>query len=223
MNVVGTSAVLKAASDAGVRRVIYASSSSVYGDSAETLKREGEEGRPISPYAASKAATELVARTHSRCFGTETLGLRFFNVYGPFQRHDSPYAAVVPLFTDALMHGRSPQIFGDGEQVRDFTYVGDVVRALILAASAEGQPAGQAINVSAGAGCTVLDLLRAVQDATGRLDVEPEHVGQRPGDVRRSRADIGAARAMLGFEPEWTLVDGLKSYVDWYGNQTANA
>lgn len=223
VNVVGSSTVFHAATKAGVRRVVYASSSSVYGDSAATIKREGEEGQPISPYAASKAAVELVGRTHSRCYGLEIIGLRFFNVYGPYQRPDATYAAVVPLFTDALMGGSQPQIFGDGRQIRDFTYVDDVVQALRLAAEADGQPTGEAINVSAGAGCTVLELCDAIQAACGRLDLEPLHVDERPGDIRVSRADITAAQTMLGFEPEWSLVDGLKSYVDWYGDWETTA
>ncbi len=216
VNVVGSCSVFRAASQVGARRIVYASSSSVYGDSGEALKREGEEGNPISPYAASKSAMELVARTHSRCYQMETLGLRFFNVYGPYQRPDAPYAAVVPLFTDALMRGESPKIYGDGRQVRDFTYVGDVVQALKLAATAEGHPAGEALNVSAGSGCTVLELFQAVQAAAGRLDIDALHMDERPGDIRNSRADITLARSMLGFEPEWTLAEGLKSYISWY-------
>lgn len=217
VNVVGTCAVFQAATEAGVRRVVYASSSSVYGNSDQELKREGEEGELISPYAASKAAVELVAEVHSRCYEIELLGLRFFNVYGPYQRPDATYAAVVPLFTDALMRGERPRIHGDGQQVRDFTHVADVVQALELAAIAQGAADGRALNVSAGTGCTVLELFRGLQAATGRFDVEPLHVEERPGDIRRSRADITAAQSILGFEPTWTLTDGLKSYVEWYG------
>ena len=216
VNVVGSSAVFEAASEARVARVVYASSSSVYGDSTAPVKREGAEGNPISPYAASKAAMELAARAHSRCYGLEMLGLRFFNVYGPYQRPDAPYAAVVPLFTDALMSGRQPTVYGDGQQVRDFTYVGDVVRALTLAGHCGGRPTGEAINVSAGAGFTVLELFRAVQAATGRTEVLPSHQAERTGDIRVSRADITVAQTSLGFDPEWTLADGLKAYVAWY-------
>jgi UDP-N-acetylglucosamine/UDP-N-acetylgalactosamine 4-epimerase len=216
VNVVGSCTVFQAASEVEVRRVVYASSSSVYGDSGQELKREGEEGNLISPYAASKAAVELAAEVHSRCYSTELLGLRFFNVYGPYQRPDAPYAAVVPLFTDALMRGDRPRIHGDGHQVRDFTHVADVVQALQLAATSGSVPAGLALNVSAGAGCTVLDLFRGLQAATGRFDIDPLHVDERPGDIRRSRADITAAQTTLGFQPTWRLTDGLKSYVDWY-------
>ena len=211
VNVAGSSSVFHAATEAGVRRVVYASSSSVYGDSGSLLKREGEEGQPISPYAASKAAMELVARTHAHCFDTQLIGLRFFNVFGPYQRPDASYAAVVPLFTDALMRGTSPRIFGDGRQTRDFTFVGDVVQALLLAASAQAPAIGEALNVSAGRGCSVLELFRAVRVATGRLDIDPEHVPERRGDVRQSSADITAAQTLLGFEPTWTLQDGLKA------------
>ncbi|MGH1488402.1 MAG: NAD-dependent epimerase/dehydratase family protein [Acidimicrobiales bacterium] len=220
VNLYGSVNVFEAARRAGAQNTVYASSSSVYGNTESRYKREGEEGSPISPYAASKAAMELAARTHAACYEMDILGLRFFNVFGPYQRPDAAYAAVVPLFTDALNQGRQPTIFGDGLQVRDFTYVGDVVHALLLAGAASGNPRGEALNVSSGVGQSVLDIFSAVRAAAGfSADLQPVHAPERAGDIRVSRADIGQAKVRLGFEPDWTLEDGMKKYVEWYNTR----
>lgn len=219
VNLVGSVNVFDAARKADVKRIVYSSSSSVYGNTTDGLKAEGAEGDPISPYAASKAAMELAARTQHTCYGTEVLGLRFFNVFGPFQRPDATYAAVVPLFTDALLSGRRPKIFGDGEQIRDFTYVDDVVQALLLAATVDTEASGEALNVSVGRGHSVLGLFEGIQAATGVYDIEPEFAPEREGDIRMSRADITQATARLGFQPTWTVEDGLKQYVSWYNSR----
>ena len=216
VNLAGSVSVLEAARAAGCQRVIYASSSSVYGDAVETIKAEGAEGLPISPYAASKSAMELAARTHALCYDLETVGLRFFNVFGPNQRPETTYAAVVPLFTRALLAGDRPIVFGDGCQVRDFTYVDDVIQALTRAADAGPETTGAVFNVSGGAGATVLELLSAIGSAVGTSDYTADHHPSRPGDIRTSRADITAAKVGLGFEPTWTLIDGIKEYVAWY-------
>lgn len=215
VNTLGSINVFEAARCAGARRVVYASSSSVYGNTNATLKVEGEEGDPISPYAASKAAMELAARTHSACYGLDIIGLRFFNVFGPFQRPDAEYAAVVPLFTQSLLEGRSPVIFGDGEQVRDFTFVDDVLQALELAALATGPFAGDAVNVSGGRPVSVNRLFEHVRSAVGASDIASTHTAERQGDIRVSRADLSLAGELLGYEPSWTMADGMKQYVAW--------
>lgn len=195
--------------------MVYASSSSVYGNTTAKLKVEGEEGAPISPYAASKAAMELIARTHSLCYGLDIIGLRFFNVFGPYQRPDAEYAAVIPLFTQSILEGCSPTIFGDGEQVRDFTFVDDVIQALSMAAVANGPFGGEAVNVSGGYPVSVNRLFEHVRAAAGAIDVTPTHIGERKGDIRVSRADLSLASELLAYEPSWTVADGVKQYVAW--------
>ncbi|MGO9875644.1 MAG: NAD-dependent epimerase/dehydratase family protein [Acidimicrobiia bacterium] len=214
-NTHGTLTVLKAAVDAGVRRVVHASSSSVYGGAAPLPTREDAPMRPRSPYAVSKLAAEEYCRVFSELYGLETVALRYFNVYGPRQRPDATYAAVVPLFTDALLHGRDPEVHGDGLQSRDFTFISDVVAANLAAAGAAGERcAGRAYNIAGGRSWTLLDVL----DVLGKLlDVEPHprFVPSRPGDVRHSRADPTAAAADLDFHASVGLDDGLAATVDW--------
>jgi nucleoside-diphosphate-sugar epimerase len=208
VNVGGSANVLAAAREAGVRRVVYASSSSVYGDSPRIPKREGEEGRPISPYAASKVMGEELAEVFGRCYGLETVGLRYFNVYGPRQRPDGPYAAVVPRFFQALAAGEPPVIFGDGEQSRDFTFVADAVAANLRAASAPAASCGAAYNVAYGRRTTITELAQRVRAVMGG-GPEPRYEPARPGDVPHSLADLDRARAALGYEPAWDLDRGL--------------
>jgi nucleoside-diphosphate-sugar epimerase len=209
VNVTGTARVLAAARDAGAARVIYASSSSVYGDSDRLPKREGEEGRPLSPYALSKAMNEELAEVFAAVYGMELIGLRYFNVYGPRQSPDGPYAAVVPLFFAAARDGRRPRIHGDGEQSRDFTYVVDAVEANLLAAGAPAAACGRAYNVAAGRRTTINELAHAVGAAAG-VALDPEHGPERPGDVRHSLADSGAAAEALGFRAAVALANGLE-------------
>ena len=208
VNVSGTANVFTAARDAGVRRVVYASSSSVYGDSSSLPKREGEEGKPLSPYALSKAMNEELAEVYASCFGLEPIGLRYFNVYGPRQVPDGPYAAVIPRFFMAYLRGEAPLIYGDGEQSRDFTFVGDAVAANLRAAAAPAEAAGTAYNVAAGSRTTVNELAARIRGAAGG-GPEPHHETPRAGDVRHSQAAPELAQRHLGFSAGTSLAEGL--------------
>jgi len=214
INVTGTLNVLVAARDAGVKRLVYAASSSAYGDSPVSPKHEDLPTDTRSPYAASKVAGEDYCRAFHRVYGLETVCLRYFNVFGPRQDPDSPYAAVVPLFVRALLDGRSPVIFGDGRQTRDFTYVANVVEANLLAAEAADAP-GCIINAACGDEYSINDLLEKIGRLL-QLVPNPTLVPPRPGDVRHSRADIGKARRLLGFEPTVSFQEGLERTVSWY-------
>jgi UDP-glucose 4-epimerase len=208
VNTLGTLNVLIASRDAGVRRVVYASSSSVYGNTPEQRKREDMCPRPESPYAVSKLAAEHYCRVFSSLYGLGCVALRYFNVFGPRQDPESRYAAVVPLFVTSLLAGASPVIYGDGEQSRDFTYVANVVDANIAAANAAGG-AGEAINVACGLALTVNELFEKLKDLTG-ASIEPRHEAARPGDVRHSYAAIEKARAILGLTPRVSAEEGLQ-------------
>jgi len=211
-NVIGTLNVLLSARDNEVRRVVYASSSSVYGATETLPKHEGLPATPISPYAVAKLAGEGYCRSFSQVYGLETVALRYFNVFGPRQDPLSQYAAVIPNFITACLTGRRPQVHGDGEQSRDFTFVGDVVRANLLAGEAEGV-SGRAFNIASGRRITINHLVEEVRSATG-AEVEPEHLPARPGDVRHSLADLSAARQDLGYEPATELGEGLQRTVE---------
>ncbi len=199
VNVGGTANVFAAARDAGVRRVVYASSSSVYGDSAALPKREGDEGRPLSPYALSKRMNEELADVFGRCYGMEFVGLRYFNVYGPRQDPNGPYAAVIPRFFDANLRGEPAVVYGTGEQSRDFTFVEDAVAANLLAAEAPGERCGTAYNVGGGARTTVNELARLVAEAVGGAP-DPRHEPARAGDVAHSLADLTHVSRGLGYQ-----------------------
>ena len=211
-NVIGTLNVLLAARDSGVGRVVYASSSSVYGATETLPKREDLPATPISPYAVAKLAGEGYCRSFSQVYGLETVALRYFNVFGPRQDPLSQYAAVIPNFITACLDGRPPKVYGDGEQSRDFTFVGDVVRANLLAGEAEGA-SGRAFNIASGTRITINHLVEEVRSATG-CEVEAEHEPGRPGDVRHSLADLSRAREELGYDPQTDLSEGLRLTVD---------
>jgi UDP-glucose 4-epimerase len=214
-NTHGTLTVLKAALDAGVRRVVHASSSSVYGGAAPLPTREDAPLRPRSPYAVSKLAAEEYCRVFTELYGLETVALRYFNVYGPRQRPDATYAAVIPLFTYALLNGRDPEVHGDGLQSRDFTYISDVVAANLAAAQADaGACAGHVYNIAGGASWTMLDVLDVLGELLG-VEPHPNFVASRAGDVRHSCADPTAAAADLGFRATIALAAGLAATVDW--------
>ncbi len=208
MNVGGTTNVFTAARDAGVRRVVYASSSSVYGDSERLPKVEGEEGRPLSPYALSKLVNEQTAGVFGTCFGMELVGLRYFNVYGPRQDPSGPYAAVIPRFMEAAIAGKAATVYGTGEQSRDFTYVQDAVRANIAAAAAVASACGRAFNVGAGGATTIKELATMIAAVVGDAPA-PKHEPARAGDVLHSRASTVDAHDVLGFRAETKLQDGL--------------
>jgi UDP-glucose 4-epimerase len=203
----GTLQVLDAARHAKVRRLIYAASSSAYGDQPGTTRRESDALLPLSPYAAAKLAGEHYCQANSAVFGLETVRLRFFNVFGPRQDAKSPYSGVIALFAAGMKQGKQPTIFGDGLQTRDFVYVANVVNALMLAADAKAA-AGNVYNIGSGGSVTVLQLVEALNDLLG-TKLKPVHQPARAGDVRHSQADISLARRDLGYEPQVPFKDGL--------------
>jgi UDP-glucose 4-epimerase len=213
-----TIAVLTAARDAGVRRVIYAGSSSVYGDQRGRRKREDMAPRPLSPYAVGKLTGELYLRVFARLYGMETLTLRYFNVFGPRQDPSSPYSGVMSRFATALLTNGTPVIYGDGLQSRDFTYVGNVLEGNLLALKAKGL-CGQAVNVATGHRVKLKQLLAALAKEIG-VPARAEHQPPRPGDIRHSLADISAAKRLLGYVPRYTFAEGLKATVGWYRQST---
>ncbi len=214
INLTGTLNVLVAAHEAKVRRVVFASSSSVYGDDPRLPKKEGQEGRTLSPYAVNKAAGEKYCQVFDSAFGLETVCLRYFNIFGPRQDPHSQYAAVVPLFVLRYLAGQAPVIHGDGEQSRDFTYVSNVVEANLRAAEAPGASGG-VFNIGCGGRTTVKDLALIIRDILSSR-VEPVHDPDRPGDVKQSHADISQARARLGYVPRVNFREGLERTVAWY-------
>jgi len=214
INVTGTLNLLVAARAAGVGSFVLASSSAVYGDDPTMPKVEGREGKPLSPYGASKLFDEKYAQAFHILHGMNTVSLRYFNVFGPRQDPFSEYSAVIPLFVTKILLGERPTIFGDGEQSRDFIYVEDVVRAN-LAAAGSTAAAGEAFNVACGTGTTVNGLLAAVNAVLGTR-VEARYAAPRPGDILHSTADISKARRLTGFAPGRSFMDGLKATVDWY-------
>ena len=212
VNVEGTLNVLLAARDEGIRRVVFASSSSVYGDGGTFPRVETAAPNPISPYAVAKLAAERYCVTFFRVYGLETVALRYFNVFGPRQDPRSQYAAVVPRFVEAIANSRPVTVYGDGEQSRDFTFVENVVRANLLAADADGA-GGRVLNIAAGGSETVNELA----DTVGRLldaEVQKAFEPQRAGDVRESWADIGAAREAIGYEPRVGFEEGLRRTIE---------
>ncbi|MFZ5984804.1 MAG: NAD-dependent epimerase/dehydratase family protein [Acidobacteriota bacterium] len=208
VNVGGTARLFEAARDAGVRRVVYASSSSVYGDSETLPKREGEEGNPLSPYALSKVMDERLAEIFNRCYQMEFIGLRYFNVYGPRQDPDGPYAAVIPRFFKACRNGEAPVIYGDGEQTRDFTFVQDAVRANLLAAAAPEDACGRAYNVAAGRTVSIQELATRIA-ACYDSPLAPRYEPTRPGDVRHSLAETSSVQKNLQWNASFDLAQGL--------------
>jgi UDP-glucose 4-epimerase len=210
----GTLHVLLAARDAGARRVVYAASSSAYGNSASLPKTETAPTAPLSPYAVAKLAGEQYCAAFTEVYGLETVRLRYFNVFGPRQTPDSPYAAVIPLFIQALTSGRSPVIHGDGQQSRDFTFVEDVVQANLLAAEAPAA-SGKVYNIACGKRTTLLDVVEHLNRVLGTR-LAPTHVAPRAGDVRHSQADIERARQELGYRPATDVRRGLQRCLEWW-------
>jgi UDP-glucose 4-epimerase len=213
VNVEGTLNVLLAARDEGIRRVVNASSSSVYGNGGSLPRTESQLPDPISPYAVAKLAAERFGTSFSRVYGMEIVSLRYFNVFGPRQDPTSQYAAVVPRFIRAIAAGEPVTVYGDGEQSRDFTYVDNVVSANLLAAEAEGV-AGEIVNVATGASATVNELADTIGRQLAR-PVERAYEPEREADVRASWADVGEARRLLGYEPQIALEEGLRRTADF--------
>ena len=220
-NVDGTLEVLAASRDAGVRRVVFAGSSSVYGNSAELPKREDMPTAPLSPYALQKLVSEQYCRMFTDLYGLETVTTWYFNVFGPRQQPGSPYSGVISLFIEALADDRAPHIHGDGHQTRDFTYVANVVSGVLAAAEAL-DASGEVINVALGGRISLLDLVRALQRILGSA-TEPTFGPAREGDVRDSQADITKARTLLDFHPTVPLEEGLRRTVEWYQSTVARS
>ena len=218
-NVTGTLNVLVAARDARVKRLVFASSSSVYGETEVLPKVETMPERPVSPYALTKLAGEKYCVMFHRLYGFETVSLRYFNIFGPRQNPNSPYSAVISRFVASALDGKRPTVHGDGEQSRDFTYVENVVQANLLACHAEGA-AGGVFNIGTGERHSLNQLLRLLGGIVGR-ELDPEHTAPRAGDVRHSLADIGQARSVLGYEPRVRFEDGLRRTVEWYRSAKA--
>ncbi len=214
VNVDGTLLLLEAAREGGVRRFVLAGSSSVYGDQPELPKREAMAPSPRSPYALSKLVAEQYVRLYAELYGLPTLTLRYFNVFGPRQDPQSPYAAVIPLFLDAISNGTQPTIYGDGEQTRDFTYVENVVDANMAALSC-AQARGEALNIACGDRISLLRLLELLGQAAGRA-ASAKHAPPREGDVRDSQADITRARHLIGYAPRVSLAEGIERTVAAY-------
>ena len=218
-NVTGFLNMITAAKDAGVKRFVYASSSSVYGDHPALPKLEANIGNPLSPYAVSKYVNELYSQVFGLNYGFETVGLRYFNVFGPRQKPDGPYAAVIPLFMDALLKGEAPKINGDGEQSRDFTFVVNAVEANIrgMFSKVEGA-AGKVYNIAFGERRTVNQLFEILKELSAS-DIDAIHREPRAGDIRHSLADISQASQFLGYQPEYDIDRGLAVTFEWFKNK----
>jgi nucleoside-diphosphate-sugar epimerase len=215
INVKGTLNLLLASHEAKIKRFVFASSSSVYGDDADLPKKEGSEGVPLSPYAVSKFVGEKYCQVFTAIYGLETVSLRYFNIFGPRQDPYSQYAAAIPLFITKILADESPEIYGDGEQSRDFTYVANAVEANLRAIEAPAEACGGVFNIACGERTTVNALVREISMLIG-TSTEPDYVEPRPGDIKHSFADISKARKVLGFEPGMNFRQGLRKTVAWY-------
>jgi len=218
-NIDGTFNVLLAARDAGVKRVVYAASSSAYGDTPTLPKHEQIKPDPKSPYAVAKLLGEYYCRAFHECFGLQTISLRYFNVFGARQDPKSQYAAAVPAFVTAILQDKPPTVYGDGEQSRDFTYIDNVVHANLLAAAAP-ETHGEAVNIACGQAVTVNEMIRTINNVLGK-NVKPVYTDPRPGDVKHSLADIALAKELIGFEPVVDFETGLRLAIDWYKENLA--
>jgi len=222
INVGGFLNMISAAKEAGVKRFVYATSSSVYGDSKELPKVEENTGNPLSPYAVSKCVNELYARVYSDLHDMNVVGLRYFNVFGRQQDPEGVYAAAIPKFIMMLMKGEAPTIHGDGSQSRDFTYIDNVIHANELAASSDNPGIkGEVFNVAYGGAVTVTDLVVKLRDLLAKFDskignIEPIYIESRKGDVKHSNASIDKARSLLGYDPQYSVNAGLEKAIDWY-------
>lgn len=214
VNIDGTFNLLMAARDAKVRRVVYAASSSAYGDQPELPKRETAVPSPLSPYALNKLVGEYYLSVFHKCFGIEAISLRYFNVFGSRQDPTSAYAAAIPAFVSAILKDEPPTVYGDGEQTRDFTHIDNIVHANMLAASAP-QAEGYVMNVACAERVSVNQIIGEINKLLGK-DVKPRYVDTRPGDVKHSLADITLAGELIGFEPVVMFDEGLRLAIDWY-------
>lgn len=216
-NIQGTLNMLEASRLQGVKKFVYASSSSVYGDEPNLPKREGREGSLLSPYALTKRCDEEWAKQYTLHYGLDTYGMRYFNVFGRRQDPDGAYAAVIPKFLKLLINDQVPTINGDGRQSRDFTYVDNVIEANLRACLAPHEAAGEAFNIAYGGREYLIDIYYGLARALGK-DIEPNFGPDRAGDIKHSNADISKARDMLGYDPDYSFADGIKLAIDWYKN-----
>lgn len=214
-NIQGTLNMLEAARQSGVKKFVYASSSSVYGDEPNLPKTEGREGNLLSPYALTKMCDEEWAKQYTRHYGLDTYGLRYFNVFGRRQDPDGAYAAVIPKFIKQLMNDETPTINGDGKQSRDFTYIENVIEANLKACLAPHEAAGQAFNIAYGGREYLIDIYHTLTKALGK-DIEPHFGPDRKGDIKHSNADISKAKELLGYAPEYDFARGLNEAIAWY-------
>lgn len=214
-NIEGTLNMLEAARQNGVKKFVYASSSSVYGDEPNLPKIEGREGNLLSPYALTKRCDEEWAKLYTKFYGLDTYGMRYFNVFGRRQDPDGAYAAVIPKFLKQLMHGETPTINGDGKQSRDFTYIENVIEANLKACLAPHEAAGEAFNIAYGGREFLIDIYYGLTKALG-VNIEPNFGPDRKGDIKHSNADISKAKKLLGYDPDYSFEDGIQLAIDWY-------
>lgn len=218
-NVEGTFQLLLAARDEKVRRFIYAGSSSAYGESPTLPKVESMPTDPLSPYAVQKLTGEFYCRAFAKCYGLQTLTMRYFNVFGPRQDPRSQYAAAIPAFVTAILQNRAPTVYGDGEQTRDFTYIENVIHANLLAAKAE-RTNGEVVNIACGGRISINQIIADINRYFGK-SIKPDYLPERQGDIKHSAADISLARKVIGYQPIVSTLDGLKRTMDWYAARIA--
>lgn len=216
INIKGTLNVFEASRQNKVKKVVYASSSSVYGDEETLPKVEGKEGNPLSPYALTKSVDEKYARLYSRLYGLDTYGLRYFNVFGRRQDPDGAYAAVIPKFIKLLLNDESPTINGDGNQSRDFTYIENVIEANLKALKADSKYSGEAFNIAFGGREYLNDIYNTLAELLDKKDIKPIYGPDRVGDIKHSNADISKAKKLLGYDPDWSFEKGIKEAIEWY-------
>lgn len=214
-NIKGTLNMMEASRQNGVKKFVYASSSSVYGDEPVLPKKEGREGNLLSPYALTKRVCEEYGKLYFKLYGLDTYGMRYFNVFGRRQDPFGAYAAVIPKFLRQLLHGEVPTINGDGKQSRDFTYIDNVIEANLKSCLASHEAAGQAYNIAYGGREYLIDIYYGLTKALG-INIEPNFGPDRAGDIKHSNADITKAKEMLGYDPEYSFEDGIKLAIDWY-------
>lgn len=215
INIRGTLNMMEAARQKGVKKFVYASSSSVYGDEPNLPKQEGREGNVLSPYALTKKADEEYAKLYTKLYGLDTYGLRYFNVFGKRQDPNGAYAAVLPKFITQLLNDERPTINGDGKQSRDFTYIENVIEANLKACAAPSDTAGEAFNVAYGGREYLIDVYHSLCDALGK-DIDPIFGPERAGDIKHSNADISKAQEKLGYSPSWSFEKGINAAIEWY-------
>jgi len=215
INIRGTLNMMEAARQNGVKKFIYASSSSVYGDEPNLPKKEGREGNLLSPYALTKMVDEEYGKLYSKLYGLDTYGLRYFNVFGRRQDPNGAYAAVIPKFIKQLLNDDQPTIYGDGKQSRDFTYIENVIEANLKACKASSEVAGEVFNIAYGGREYLIDVYYSLCKALGK-DIEPIYAPDRKGDIKHSNADISKAREMLGYDPSWSFERGIEAAIEWY-------